>query len=244
MEIDFQSGRSGDGDAGVTSLRGLFGTNFADGRGNIVIAAQYDQRDGVRQGDRDFTSGDGLYDNDTNPALRFQTGDITSDATPNFSQYYNFDNTGLFPVGLNIPDQATFESDFAAEFGTAPTLTQAELDLIDRAANAPAQAILRGGPSTLRGRTELLLLVTLVLARHRSDRSRILTATVRRTVWTPLRATTHLSLARDPLALLVAAGRLDPMAAFLPIRTASSQTTSTSWRVPELHRTQPTFHYS
>lgn len=144
MEFTAQTGLSSESDSEANSFSGLFGKNFNDGRGNIVIAAQYETRVGIRQGDRSFLGGDGLWDNDTNPALRFQNGDITAGDTPNFNQYYNFDNTGLYPVGLQIPDADSFVADYTAQFGSAPSLTAAEQALIGRAANAFPQAILPG----------------------------------------------------------------------------------------------------
>ena len=72
--------------------------------------------------------------------LRFQQGDIGSD-TPNFAQYYNYDNTGLIHYGLPIPGADDFIADYAGAFGAAPSLTSAELSLINRAANAPQRAV-------------------------------------------------------------------------------------------------------
>ena len=70
---------------------------------------------------------------------------ILTQALPNFSRYYNFDNTGLFPVGLRIPTAAEdFIADYTGEFGEAPTLTAGELAIIERAASAPPQAFLPG----------------------------------------------------------------------------------------------------
>ena len=144
FEFDAQTGISDRNDAESNAFKALFGRNFADGRGNVVVAGQYERRVGLRQGDRSFLTGDGLADNDTNPALRFQSGDISAANTPNFSRFYNFENTGLFPVGLSIPDADGFISDYADTFGESPSLTSAELALIDRAANAFPQAILPG----------------------------------------------------------------------------------------------------
>ncbi len=143
MEISFQGGaaEAGDNDAGRVSFIG--GWNFGEGRGNVTVALQYEEDAGLLFGDRDFIANNRLANDDSNPALRFQFGDIT-EATPNFARYYNFENTGLFGLGLRIPESETFVSDYTAEFGVAPTLTQAELDLLDRGANAFPQAILPG----------------------------------------------------------------------------------------------------
>jgi len=145
VQFDFQPGLSGETDNESYSLSAVFGRNFADGKGNVTVAVQYDYDDGLKQGDRSFFKEDGVWDNDTNPALRFQTGDISADATPNFARYYNFDNTGLFPVGLRIPTAAAdFAAEYAGAFGDAPELTAGELAIIERAASAPPQAFLPG----------------------------------------------------------------------------------------------------
>lgn len=143
LEISLQGGaaEAGDNDAGRISFIG--GRNFADGRGNITIALQYEEDSGLLMGDRGFLGNNRLADDDANPALRFQFGDI-SDATPNFARYYNFENTGLFGMGLRIPEAATFVADYTAAFGQAPTLSQAEQDLLNRGATAFPQAILPG----------------------------------------------------------------------------------------------------
>lgn len=141
-EMDFRTSMSEQGDAETATLSGLFGKNFDNG--NITVAAQWSSNAGLRQGDRAHTANDGLWADDVNPALRFQIGDIDASSTPNFSQYYNFDNTGLFPVGLRIPDADTFIADYTDAFGAAPSLTDAELALIDQAANAPARVLMPG----------------------------------------------------------------------------------------------------
>lgn len=144
LELDFKPGISSEGDGESTSLSAVFGKNFNDGRGNVTFALQHDYTKGLRAGDRSYLSGDGMYNNDTNPQLRFQNGDITAADTPNFSQYYNFDNTGLFPVGLRIPTAEDFALDYEGAFGSAPNLTAAEQALMQRAASAYPQAFLPG----------------------------------------------------------------------------------------------------
>lgn len=144
MEIDFSPGVSRAGDAESTTGSFLFGRSFDDSRGNVVFAAQHTYQAGLQAGDRDFLANDGLYDNDTNPALRFQNGDINATDTPNFFQFYNFDNTGRFPVGARIPTADSFSNSFSGAFGSSPTLTATELALIERAASAPPQVFLPG----------------------------------------------------------------------------------------------------
>ncbi len=51
-EASVQYGLSDRGDANSYSVRGMFGGNFSDGRGNAVIAAEYNRQDGLRLSDR------------------------------------------------------------------------------------------------------------------------------------------------------------------------------------------------
>ena len=142
FEISAETG-FGDGSYNENRVSMLGGLNFSDGRGNITVSVQYEKLDGLLFGDRDFLADNGLADDDQNPALRFQQGEITG-ATPNLQSFYDFNTTGRFPWGLRIPDQATFVADYTAEFGSAPTLTAEEVALFDRAASAPPRAILPG----------------------------------------------------------------------------------------------------
>ncbi len=143
MEFDFRPGISEEGDDQSYEFTFLAGTNFDEGRGNLTFSFQSSANDGLRQGDRSYLSNDGLYDNDTNPQLRFQQGEINGD-TPNFAQFYDYDTTGRFSWGLSIPDEASFVEQYTAEFGSAPTLTAAETALMQRAGSAYPQAILPG----------------------------------------------------------------------------------------------------
>ena len=151
MEISMQGGAAegGDNDSGRFSF--LAGRNFADERGNLTVAIQYESDSGLKRGDRNFLADNRLFDDDANPALRFQLGDISQQGTPNFSRFYNFDNTGLFGYGLRIPPSATFVADYTAEFGTPPTLSQTEIDLLERGATAKPRAILPGRTFSITG---------------------------------------------------------------------------------------------
>ena len=143
LEFSLQGGTATKGDNSAVGMSLLGGKNFGDGRGNVTIALQYQTDNGLLLGDRSFLRDNGLADDDANPALRFQQGEIGAD-TPNLQRFYNFNNTGLFPWGLRIPSADTFISDFTTEFGASPSLTAAEQSLFDRAANAFPQAILPG----------------------------------------------------------------------------------------------------
>jgi outer membrane receptor protein involved in Fe transport len=143
FEITAQGGTA-DSSYGTEKVTALGGLNFAEGRGNVTVSVQYESNDGLVSGDRDFLANNNLFNDDQNPALRFQTGEITAGATPNLAQFYDFATTGRFNSGFRIPSEADFISDYTAEFGTAPTLTAAEQALFTRAATAPPRAILPG----------------------------------------------------------------------------------------------------
>ncbi|MFO7285353.1 MAG: TonB-dependent receptor [Gammaproteobacteria bacterium] len=144
FELDLRPGVSGEGDAETSSLSLLFGRNFNERHGNVIVSFQHEYSAGLRQGDRDFLANDGMHDDDANPALRFQHGDIDAASTPNFSRYYDFSNTGLYPAGLRIPTAESFIAQYEQAFGETPALTAAELALIERAATAPPRVFLPG----------------------------------------------------------------------------------------------------
>ena len=141
LEVQAQTGMSEYGDAGQTAVSVVFGENFNNGRSNITFSAEVRQDQGLKVHERADGLAAGSASDWVNPALRFQKGDIGS-ATPNFSHYFNYENTGLFHYGLNIPGRDDFIADYTAEFGEAPSLTPAETALFERAASAPQRAAL------------------------------------------------------------------------------------------------------
>ncbi|MEM1403197.1 MAG: TonB-dependent receptor [Pseudomonadota bacterium] len=141
FEIDLQTGISSEGDANQTAVSAIWGANFDNGRGNVAVTLDYRTDEGLQASER---GADGVLLGSgrdwVNPDLRFQQGDITGD-TPNFAQFFNFQNTGLTDFGLPIPTQEQFIADYTAEFGMAPTITAAETALFQQAANAPQRAV-------------------------------------------------------------------------------------------------------
>jgi len=139
--VDVNYGISGRGDGQQTAITATWGTNFASDRGNIAISVDYrvDQGLEVRERPGEFYATAGSR---SNPELRFQIGDIDATSTPNFAQFYDFPTTGLFHFGLPIPNSADFIADYNTTFGVNPTLTQTELSLIERAAEAFPLAVL------------------------------------------------------------------------------------------------------
>lgn len=144
FEVTAQTGRASKDSYGTDNISMLGGLNFANGRGNATFSVQIERDDGLLAGDRSFLANNGISNDDQNPDLRFQSGEITAGATPNLAQFYDFATTGRFTSGLRIPSQANFVADYTAEFGIAPTLSAAEQALFSRAASAPPRAILPG----------------------------------------------------------------------------------------------------
>lgn len=136
LSLNASGGISGEGDGERYGVSLLAGKNFADDRANITLAVDYNKRTHITFGDRAYSRNNGISDDLPNPALRFQSGDIDPSTMPNFAAYYS-PAAGRYPTGFSIPSLETAE----ARFG-AGSLTAAELALIDRAANAPARAIL------------------------------------------------------------------------------------------------------
>lgn len=101
IAIDAQTGLSQAGDGGEFRLSGIAGRKFADGRGSIVVSAEYNRTTGIPTSDRFLTGGDGPF---------FTTA---SDPGATYAQqlYYKhrynvFTNTGTPLVADSIPEFA------------------------------------------------------------------------------------------------------------------------------------------
>ncbi|MCX9146390.1 TonB-dependent receptor domain-containing protein [Erythrobacter sp. WG] len=143
VQIDAQMGISSAGDGRTARIEGLVGKNFGGGRGNVTLAAGYTKDNEILMGARAFTRDNGRGNNSTtyaNPLRRFQVGEITAAATPNFANFYRIGGPGAsatrFPYGAVIPTAAQAATQFP---GVA--LTAAEQALIARAASAPTFVI-------------------------------------------------------------------------------------------------------
>lgn len=144
FEFDAQVGASSEGDSNQIKMSALFGESFDDDKGNVVISVEYGRSDGLKASERDGGVFVGTGRDWTNPAKRFQQGDINASNMPNFAQYFSPDNDRS-SFGLAVPGSADdFISDFNAAFGSDPNLTQAELDFISQASASPQRAVLPG----------------------------------------------------------------------------------------------------
>ncbi len=145
LRVDAQGGISTHGDGETFRIEATYGKNFAGGRGNFSFTAGYTNDAEVLMGDRDFTADNGRGNNSTtyqNPVRRFQKGDISAAATPNFANYFRVGGPGprtsRISFGPSIPTAAQFATLFPGR-----TPTAAEQALIDRAANSPTFVIAR-----------------------------------------------------------------------------------------------------
>lgn len=89
-----QAGITGEGDGENYNLSSTLGSNFADGRGNIIVNVTYDKTEEVASADRDISATDAFYDPDTfvdrnalssyGPGGRFILGGVSynPDGTP------------------------------------------------------------------------------------------------------------------------------------------------------------------
>jgi iron complex outermembrane receptor protein len=137
IELDVQSGISSRGDGHQFRISGVYGRNFAEGRGNVTLAAGYTRDAEVLLGDRPFTRDNGRANNSVtyaNPLRRFQVGDINPGTMPNFAARFNLD-AGRFPYGFLIPTPAQIATLFPGG------ITAAEQALVDRASNSPTRVI-------------------------------------------------------------------------------------------------------
>ena len=144
LEVNGFLGANEDLNGEQYSIDLLAGSNFDNGRGNITFGISASRDSGLTGSESDALLGGPASSGGewANPDLRFQNGEITASGTPALARFYDFDNTGLFRYGLNIPSQDQFIADYTAQFGEAPTLNAAEQALFSRAANALARTVI------------------------------------------------------------------------------------------------------
>jgi outer membrane receptor protein involved in Fe transport len=99
IELDVQSGQTELGDAGESRVAGLFGANFEDGRGNVMMGVELARREDAPQWGREF------FDKRLN--------DPTMTGTNTF-----LTSTGYTPTAGNLPDATVVAQMFTR--GTVP----------------------------------------------------------------------------------------------------------------------------
>ena len=109
IEIDGQYGISSRGDAPNYRVRGLAGMNFADGRGNVTVSAEYNKGKGLLYHDRKVTRR-GLFEADCPDGSQFDLCIFPDRRIPSISE------SGILTVGGDIfglnfplsPEQSEF----------------------------------------------------------------------------------------------------------------------------------------
>jgi outer membrane receptor protein involved in Fe transport len=99
VQLNFQSNRTEHSDAQTTLIEGLIGGNFAENRGNAVLAMSYDKRDELLAGAREFS----------NVSLGPDLRPLGSPTIPD----------GSVSWGSNAPTQAALDTVFG-RYGAAP----------------------------------------------------------------------------------------------------------------------------
>ena len=82
LRLRAQAGVTDKGDNGRYLVSGTFGTNFADGRGNIAISGQYDRDNGLRSSKRRLSAEDRPFRSSFTPQGRFFVDDPVVDDDP------------------------------------------------------------------------------------------------------------------------------------------------------------------
>ena len=134
LELDAQASVSERGDAANQTVQALFGRNFLDGRGNIVVSAEYSRQEGMKQtnrfpqtlalapsGDTDRTNGisaqtiiDQRIAVVTEGGLPYRAGAIPTDAT-----YFTLDGRSVAAGGTRVqfgPDGSLVPFNLGARF--------------------------------------------------------------------------------------------------------------------------------
>ncbi|MHA7898941.1 MAG: TonB-dependent receptor domain-containing protein [Henriciella sp.] len=123
FQIDANAGISDKRDAETFSADILWGSNFHNDRGNVVLGLTVEQDSSITYGDRSWSRNNGIAVTQANPDLRLQPGDLGAD-TPNFNSVFG------------NPGSLILSGDF-----TGLTLTAAEQALIDRANAASPRTV-------------------------------------------------------------------------------------------------------
>jgi len=150
VEFDAQYGISQRGDNPDYRLRALAGTDFADGRGNIVVSAEYNQQKGLLFTDRAITRTGNFFGGRTSSTEPFRNRIFTDRRIPSISEFgIPIVGGGAVEFDLTLsPNQAgTFLGDPSVNFGVSPTGTTADQLRFD--ANGNLIPIVFGAPTGL-----------------------------------------------------------------------------------------------
>ncbi|MBS0393754.1 MAG: TonB-dependent receptor [Proteobacteria bacterium] len=113
-DVDVQFGRSGYHDADQRRVRGLFGTNFADNRGNVTVVGEFSKDDGLIGTQRpvyaaDLAFGKPLYASKFTNVLYGQSTvtAINYGGVPLVDDFFFAPGIGLSPTAFGVTDPST-----------------------------------------------------------------------------------------------------------------------------------------
>ncbi|GAB5351393.1 TonB-dependent receptor domain-containing protein [Qipengyuania sp. 483] len=105
IRLDAQMGIAEEGDAREYRVGGIAGTSFADGRGNVVAAVEYNKTDGLLYTDRERTARGLYYAAPNDPNSPFDNVLIENRRLPILSQFGAPTTADIFPgEGFDITD--------------------------------------------------------------------------------------------------------------------------------------------
>ncbi|MEA3181068.1 MAG: iron complex outerrane recepter protein [Gammaproteobacteria bacterium] len=120
-EFDAQTGLTSKHDYPQNSVRGTFGTNFDDDKGNIAVDLEWSKTKPLMQSDRSAdTAAIGYTAADSNPLYAGPNGGISSVAGVNNSHFWEFNNNGV----LFVTPPGTGAGAYQAAFGGGFFVTQ------------------------------------------------------------------------------------------------------------------------
>lgn len=115
VQLDAQYGLAERGDASEFRIRGLIGKNFAGGRGNITIAGEYSEEQGLTNASRSNRRINSFFTTPLDPNAPYDNGYIGDRRIPSLSEFGVPLVTDFIPLS---PGQAT-------DFGFQPSVTDA-----------------------------------------------------------------------------------------------------------------------
>ena len=118
-QFDAQTGQTTKNDYPQNSVRGTFGTNFDDDKGNIAIDLGWSKTDPLMNSERPDAAV-GYTAADSNPLYAGPNGGISSAAGLNNSRFWEFNNNGV----LFVRPPGTAAGSYQAAFGGGFFVTQ------------------------------------------------------------------------------------------------------------------------
>ena len=99
VELGIQGGADEKGDNNANRFSLVVGKNIFSGRGNVTMAMQVESDSGLLQGQRSFLANNALVNDDQNPMLRFQKGDLILKQHTKFESVLQFREHRIVPMG-------------------------------------------------------------------------------------------------------------------------------------------------